>query len=121
MRKLLLTLLALLLPTVAVSQQAFVTKPYSVTSNNNVSTTIAVTNTFQSLWLASNVRTGCTIVNYGSNTMWVFFGPIASATKATSIQLAVNQAVYCTLGDIVLNTQVSITGTATEAFYAAQQ
>lgn len=121
MRRLLFALALLFFSTPVIAQQTFITKPYSVNSANNVSSTITVTNTFQSLWAATTIRVGCTVINYGSNTMWVFFGPIASATKATSVQLSVGQAVYCNSDNVVLNTQVSITGTATEAFYAAQQ
>lgn len=104
----------------AFAQSPVVTRPYGSISNNQ-SGTIAVTNTFQSIYAANTTttgRVGCTIINYGTNTMWVFFGPIASATKAKSVQLTAGQGVYCQWGVTVLQDQVSITGTATEAFFA---
>ena len=106
------------------AQSPVITKPYGVTSGN-VSSTIVSTNTFQSIWVASTIvntgRTSCTIVNYGTHTMYVFFGPIANATLTNSIQLAANQAAYCNVGNVILKDQVSITGTAGDAFFAAQQ
>lgn len=109
----------------AYAQNPVITQPKNITTSN-ASSTIAVTNTFQSIWAASastTGRVGCTVVNYGSNTMWVYFGDISGATKAKSIQLAVGQAVYCTNqgGTIVARDQVSITGTAAEAFVAILQ
>lgn len=128
MKKILITLaLWALLPTIfignAFAQNPVVTKPYGATTTNS-SSSIAVTNTFQSIWSASNVSTGrvaCTVQNTGTNPMYVFFGPIASATVATSIKLTATQSVNCNIGGIVLRDQVSITGTATETFYAGQQ
>lgn len=93
------------------------------------SSTIAVTNTFQSVIAAatgfgSGQRKGCLIQNQGSNVMYVFFGAIAGATTGKSIQLQPPQSspviqggtVSCTIGNAVLQDQVSITGTSTEAF-----
>jgi hypothetical protein len=114
---------------VALAQQAVVTIPAgATTAGANASSTIAVTNTFQQVFAAAQgvagvaaARKGCTIVNYGSNTMWVTEGyAVASALKANAIQLAVGQAYYCDVGTTVLQGLVSITGTAAEAFYAAQ-
>lgn len=103
-------------------------------SSSNVSTTVAVTNTFQQVFAVLNTlrgRTGCTIVNYGANTMWVFEDSTAAgltaanvsatATKAKSVQLAANQAYYCAQGGIVIKSAIFITGTAADAFYGAQQ
>lgn len=90
-------------------------------TSTNVSSTIAVTNTFQQVLARQDGRSGCTIVNYGTNTMWVFFGPIASATKAASIQIDNKIPTYCQFGGVVLVDQVSITGTAGDAFFAASQ
>lgn len=106
------------------AQSPVVTQPYRVI-NNNASSTITVTNTFQSIWVAdvaiNTGRTGCTIQNNGTNTMWVFFGPIANATKGTSVVLAAGQPAYCNSGLVILKDQVSITGTSGDAFYAALQ
>jgi hypothetical protein len=119
----LLALLFLLFTTSAFAQGVVVTQPYPATSSNN-SSTIAVTNTFQSVWAASvqnRGRASCTIANYGTNKMYVFFGPIVNATLTNSIQIAANQAVSCNIGNVVLQDQVSITGTSGDAYYAAQQ
>lgn len=126
MRILLILLWALIcLPTFAYSQTQIITKPYPVTGLNNVSTTITVTNTFQSLWIATTGPTGrssCTVQNNSaSNSMWVFFGVLASATKATSAILAPSQSLNCNIGNVILQTQVSITGTSGDAFYANAQ
>lgn len=90
-------------------------------STTTASSTISVTNTFQSVFAAATGRTGCVVQNTGTNSMYVFFGPIASATIAGSIKLSAGQSVNCATGGIVITDQVSITGTATETFYAASQ
>lgn len=92
----------------------------------DASGTIGVTNTFQSV-LASKIgasgaqiRHNCTIQNNGSHTMWVFFGPIANAVASKSYQISSGQLIYCSgPSGITLQDQVSITGTATEAFTAS--
>lgn len=112
-----------LFATFSQAQTPIITKPYGATSNNQ-SSTITVTNTFQSIFLASTTNTGrssCTVQNNGANSMWVFFGPIANATQGASIKLAAGQATYCNNGPVVLKDQVSITGTSGDAFFAAQQ
>jgi hypothetical protein len=115
----------------ASAQQPVVTSPSRVASVN-ASGTIAVTNTFQQVFasalLLAQPRQGCLIQNNGASTMWVFFGPVASATKPTSFQL-VPPGVGVQGGGIgcgtgaggVIQDQVSITGTATEAFTANRQ
>lgn len=88
------------------------------------SSSITVTNTFQSIFAASGSNTGrmgCTVQNNGTHTMFVFFGPIANATTSNSVQLSAGNNVKCNSGVIVLKDQVSITGTSGDAFFAAQQ
>lgn len=107
----------------ASAQSPVVTTPYAVTSSNN-SSTVAVTNTFQSIWAANTGnrgRAGCTLQNNGTNNMRVFFGPITNATANNSIVMVPGAAVYCQVFGIVLQDQVSITGTSGDAFFAAQQ
>jgi len=104
----------------ASSQTPVITQPKNLASQN-YSSTIAVTNTFQSVLLLNNSRYSCTIQNNGSNFMYVYFGAIADATIAKSVKLSVGQGVNCIVGGIVLKDQVSITGTSGEAYYAAQQ
>jgi len=112
----------LALPAFAQSSGSTVTTLPSLRQTTNASGTIAVTDTFQSIWAAQNgpsaPRTNCLIQNNDSNNMWVYFGPIASATKATSVVLAPGQALNCATSGIVATSQVSITGTATGTFYA---
>lgn len=100
------------------------TAPLGVLSHND-SGTIAVTNTFQSIWTASTNnrgRAGCAVQNNATtNAMYVFFGPIASATIGKSVKLAAGLAVNCVGSGIVLQDQVSITGTSGDAYFAAQQ
>ena len=88
--------------------------------STNVSSTIAVTNTFQEVF-GAGPKTGCAIQNNGAASMWVFFGPIASATKAKSVVLATGQSVNCSAPGVTLTDQISITGTATQEFFAAVQ
>ena len=95
-------------------------------STVNVSSTITTTNTFQSLFPVvvggiSAQRASCTIQNNGTHTMYVFAGPIANATLANSVQVPAGQFFYCYTGVITISDQISITGTAGDAFYAAYQ
>lgn len=106
----------------AYGQAPVITQPYAVKSQN-YSSTIAVTNTFQNVLVenTSSSRRGCTIQNIGTNVMYVYFGAIASALTSNSLKLTTGQSLNCVIGGIVLQDQVSITGTATEPFYASQQ
>lgn len=101
------------------AQQAVVTSPIA-RSVLNASGTIGVTNTFQSLWTQNSVRVGCTVQNNDSNAMWVYFGPIANATKANSVLLDPGQVLNCSNSGVSATDQVSITGTSTGAFFASQ-
>lgn len=91
-------------------------------TSTNLSGTISVTNTFQSIQASTPTRNGCLIQNQSTtDTMWVFFGAIGSATKATSFELDSTHglAISCAVGGIgVLTDQVSITGTSTDGFTA---
>lgn len=123
--------LVLLLGSGAFAQTPVVTSP-SRAGSINASGTIAVTNTFQQVFASTlgtpAPRQGCLVQNGGTNVMWVFFGPIASATKASAFQLVApavgvqGGAIGCgTGGGGVLQDQVSITGTMGEAFAASRQ
>lgn len=106
-------------------QQPVDTFQHGVTSQNS-SGTITVTNTFQSVFLAATNqpqqrRMSCTVQNNGSNSMYVFFGPIANATTSNSVVLAAGASVRCSVSGATLQDQVSITGTSGDTFYAAQQ
>ena len=120
------------------AQQAVVTQPGAALSVD-ASGTIAVTNTFQQIWPntsntpgnggTSGQRKGCLIANTSTDRQWVYFGPLASATKASAIPLepassvsALGGYVSCATGSgSTLQDQVSITGTANDTFVAKQQ
>jgi hypothetical protein len=94
------------------------TYPVPRSGLDNESGTITVTNTFQQVFPANTNRLDCLIQNTSADTQWVFSGAVASATKGTSITLAAGQAYYCAFNGITYQGIVSITGTATDAFYA---
>lgn len=103
------------------------TYPLQTPTLTNGSGTITSGGTFQSVFAANVHRQGCTIQNNGSHTMYVFFGPIAAATDAKAVALApgsgnvAGQSASCNVGGIVLTDQVSVDGTTSDAFFAAQQ
>lgn len=120
MKKLTLAFALTLLVGPAWGQALVTTQPLGGTSGNG-SSTITVTDTFQSIWSAQPSRHGCTIQNNGAATMYVYAGAIAGATKDKSVQLATGQSYACgNAGGTVLSDQISITGTSTQKFYANQ-
>ena len=121
----LLALLLMATPSVAQQGSPVTTFP-APASSVDASGTIASTNVFQSVFAskigspASQTRHNCAIQNNGSHTMYVFFGPIASATEPKSYQLAAGLLIYCSgPSGITLQDQVSITGTSGDAFTAS--
>lgn len=122
-RFLLITALLIGSVSLAFGQSPVVTQPKPV-NTGTYSSTIISTNTFQSVLAASTSttgRVGCLVQNNGSNKMYVFFGPIASALTTNSVQLNAGQTVNCeSVGGSVLRDQVSITGTSGDRFYASQ-
>lgn len=91
------------------------------TLGTNLSGTITTTNTFQLIQTLTNNRVDCTVENNSAtNTMWVYFGQTANATKGMSVQLAPGQSVGCRVagGLYVLRNHVNITGTSGDAFFA---
>lgn len=127
---------------IAAAQSPTQPSPAPVTSVDG-SSTIASTNTFQSVFAAQGpgagsfntttgavttgaLRRGCLIINTSNSVQYVFFGAIASATTPKSVPLNAASAdgstggsVSCERNDIgTLQDQVSITGTAGETFFA---
>ena len=93
------------------------------TAGSNASGTITATGTFQNVFGASPVRTGCLIENNGAASMWVSEGvPVATPpTEAKSQVLAAGASFSCERnGGSVLTGEIDITGTATQVFYAVQ-
>lgn len=109
----------------ASAQAPVITQPLNVTSNPVASGSVASSGTFQSVFAAdtnTRGRASCTIQNTGANTLYVFFGPIANATRAKSVQLTTGLPVYCaTPNGGVIKDQVSVDGTTAGTFYAAVQ
>lgn len=85
----------------------------------NLSGTIATTNTFQLVQGFTGNRRGCLVQNQSaSNTMWVFFGACANATKAKSVVLQPLLGVNCQTPTTILTDSICITGTAADTFLA---
>lgn len=93
------------------------------TLNGGASSTIAVTNTYQMLWPLNKNRHSCVIVNVGANTMFVTEGITTAqspTTNAGPFPVLPNGQFTCQFGQTALTGQINITGTAGDAFYAAQ-
>jgi len=92
----------------------------------NLSGTIAVTNSFQSIQGKANNRLGCTIQNPSTNShnQLVYFDSTNSAncsaaTSGGSVTLPPGYSVNCVVNTInVLGDQVCITGTSGDPFFA---
>jgi hypothetical protein len=111
--------------------QTLPSKGYS----GDASSTIAVTNTFQTIWNSfsptnATQRKGCLIINTSTDLMWVYFGADGDTpAKAKSVPL--NPAassgelggwVSCATGaGSALQDHVWITGTSGDAYVAKQQ
>lgn len=117
-------LAGLLMVMPAWAQVPVVTSPAPVTTlNGNASGTIAVTNTFQMVFVANPARKGCTIVDETSDPMWVTEAlGIAGSTKTKAYELSSNTSwtFNCASNGVVLTGEIDITGTANDAFYAVQ-
>lgn len=114
MRKLLLVIAA---------AASLVLPAYALVQANS---TIAVTNTFQTALATSTSRRWCTLQNQGTHVMYVYFGTLASATTALSLQLQANQSITCELtsaagGKPTITEDLNITGTAGDAYVVTSQ
>jgi len=122
-----LGLLAALIGAVAFAQQPVTVFPTPLTTTRG-SAIIASTNTFQSVFAAATPRAGsrgrsaCQVVNNSSTTLWVFVGPIASATTPTALSLAQHGQWNCELAaGTIVQDQISVTGTSGASFFAVAQ
>ena len=125
MKKVLLGLalvVSLAAPTAA--QSPVKTQPLAVASTT-IGSTIVASNTFQQLWPSSAGQTrgriGCMVANHGAATMYLYFGAAAGATTPKSIPIAAGAIWYCNWGGIVVQDELSITGTAGQYFTGVQQ
>lgn len=85
----------------------------------NVSSTIAVTNTFQNLYSADASRQGCSFQNTGTNPMYLFVvDGVKAETIGNSFKITVGQPFNCAQFGITITNQIRVTGTATETFAA---
>ncbi len=103
----------------ALAQTPVVTQT-SKFSNANASAIIGATGAFQSIWLTNTNRNDCIVQNNGAASMYIYFGTIASATTPNSLTLAANGIFRCANSGIVVNDQISITGTISQEFFAIQ-
>jgi hypothetical protein len=118
-----LWLIALLLTAPVAHGQAYVrTAPNPTNITTNGSSTIGTGgSTFQLLFAATLNRGGCTIQNNGTHNMYVTFNlGVAGSTLTNSIILSAGDVAYCQVNGNVITGEVDITGTAGDAFYAAQ-
>lgn len=86
-----------------------------------VSAPITSTGVFQSVFSVNLARSGCLIQNKGTHAMWVFFGAITDATEAKGFIVPAGANINCSVGNVVLTDQISITGTSGDTFTAAAQ
>lgn len=113
-----------LLAGAASAQTVVRTQPYG-TKVTDASSTIAVTDAFQTLSAAPSgggSRSDCLIQNNGTNTMWIYIGS-GTPAKTSSVTLAKSAATYggvfrCANAGVTPQDTISITGTATETFTA---
>lgn len=103
-------------------------QPLTGATTTNAASTIAVTSTFQSALAASTSRKGCRVTNKGTNIMRVFIGAPGSGATGTSFILAAGSASAdggtfdCGLMQgVVITDQISITGTAADAYLVTSQ
>lgn len=88
----------------------------------NLSGTLAASGPFQSIQAYDANRSACLVQNNSASAkMYVFFGPIASATTGKSVVLDAGKSVSCNNGPVVAIDQVSISGTSGDAFTAVFQ
>lgn len=105
----------------SISVSASATVTVAALTSTNLSGSIAVTDTFQSIQASTAGRKGCAVQNPSANShsQWVFFTGIGSATKAAAFQLSPGSSISCAVGGLaVLTDQVSITGTSGDIFVA---
>lgn len=109
------------------AQAPVITQPSGVTTYNN-SGVVTAGGTYQQVFPAyapvapGGGRKACTIINLATTTLYVFAGPIASAVHTNSVPLAQFQSFYCgTAAGSVLQDQISVDGTTSGGYYAAQQ
>jgi len=88
----------------------------------NASGSITAGGTYQQVFAAAPGRNGCVIQNNAASAMWVFIGPVASATHDTSYQLPANSLVpfTCSGPSGVQSDVISIDGTTAAKFFANQ-
>lgn len=103
----------------AFAQNPVVTQPSLRTATLSGSS-ISVTNTFQTVYPINDRRLGCVVQNKNARNMYINFVSRATATISNSALLVPGASAGCTLYGTVLTGEVSITGTATDEYYASQ-
>lgn len=112
-----------LLASPSLAQQTVVETQPLPRLSTDASSTITVTNTFQTVWgqqngpQASPVRAACSIQNNGGNNMWVYAGA-GTPAKAMSLVVAPGAVYSCGSNEVVGTSLIAITGTSGDAFTA---
>lgn len=83
---------------------------------------VTMTGSFVQALAKAPGRSGCTIQNNGTHTMFIFFGDATPADTTTSFQLAAGQAMNCTMGGLATITdQALIEGTSSDVAVVSSQ
>ena len=126
MKRLLIGLLLILASvSVSLAQNPVVTTPSKSATISPNSANIDTTNAFKLALPAStniNGRIDCLIQNQSASAkMYIYFGAIAAATTPNSLQLAAAEIFRCANSGVVIKDAISITGTAGDRYFAAQE
>lgn len=73
--------------------------------------TVTLTDSFQTIKTADDQRRGCLFQNKGTNTLFVFYGALASATKDGSFEVLTKLYFSTNVGGVNNSDTISITGT----------
>lgn len=94
------------------------TAPTGVTTIETGGTTGATAGTFASALAASSLRRGCLLQNTSGSVLYVYLGPVSSATMTNSLQISAGGSFGCTPpGGIVLQDNVAVASAAAGATY----
>ena len=118
MKRIALLLAAALLATPALAQYAGY--PYPSTASDHHGS-VAVGGTFQEVFPFNQNRRGCVVQNpaNASEDLYVYVGPIGSATTAASVDLQAGMSFNCNQDLVVATDQISVTSaTGGHAFVA---
>lgn len=119
MKRLLLALLVVGVSTFAYAQNPVLTNPTGRTAVASGST-IATTNTFQTLFASNDRRSGCIVQNNGTHNMYLNIVSRTTATLSNSAVIIPGGTGGCALYGTVITGEISLTGTSGDSYYASQ-